>query len=475
MLRPLNDRKMKKPPFLPLSEADAREFFPRGLEYNPPARGVWNIVHMGLLIPEGHQIYVCAQGCLRGVTLTVAETGDMDRLSWVSLSEEDMFDGTLESDVTDGVSEVIEKLPYRPRAVLIFLSCMHLFAGADYEVILADLRDRYPDIDFVDCYMTPTMRETFSPVVWLTKRMYSLVKPLSQEPRSVSIIGCDRPLDEESELIRIIKQNGFTLRDLTRCTSYDEFMQLGESFLDITCLPTAVQGARELAERTGARHLHLRRSFLPENIRAMLGELCDALGVPLPDLDENERRAEEALAHAAALLGGTPVAIDYTAVTRPFELALLLSRRGFNVQHIICDALGEDGEAFEQLKKERPHITLWSSANPNMATFADEPHDATLAIGQKAAWFFATDNFVDIIQNGDLSGFVGLRKLAALIEDAHRTPKDRRTVIQHKGWHCFFDPRERRQAASQLCDVPDSPRDTVGVRGSGGGFIMLSA
>ena len=46
--------------------------FRSGLEYGAPARGPWNIVHVGMLIPESHQIYVCAQGCLRGVVLTAA-------------------------------------------------------------------------------------------------------------------------------------------------------------------------------------------------------------------------------------------------------------------------------------------------------------------------------------------------------------------------------------------------------------------
>ena len=40
--------------------------FESGLEYNPPTRGVWNIVHTGMLIPESRQIFVCAQGCLTG-------------------------------------------------------------------------------------------------------------------------------------------------------------------------------------------------------------------------------------------------------------------------------------------------------------------------------------------------------------------------------------------------------------------------
>ena len=30
--------------------------FESGLEYNPPTRGVWNIVHTGMLIPESRQI-----------------------------------------------------------------------------------------------------------------------------------------------------------------------------------------------------------------------------------------------------------------------------------------------------------------------------------------------------------------------------------------------------------------------------------
>ena len=45
--------------------------FPQGLEFNSPAHGCWNIVHTGMLIPEAHQIYVCADNCMRGVVLTL--------------------------------------------------------------------------------------------------------------------------------------------------------------------------------------------------------------------------------------------------------------------------------------------------------------------------------------------------------------------------------------------------------------------
>ena len=58
--------------------------FAPGLEYAAPARGMWNIVHTGMLVPEAHQIFVCAEGCLRGVVLTAAEMGASDRFSTIA-------------------------------------------------------------------------------------------------------------------------------------------------------------------------------------------------------------------------------------------------------------------------------------------------------------------------------------------------------------------------------------------------------
>ena len=78
-----------RPPSVKLGDAQRGDFFAGGLEYNPPARGVWNIVHTGMLIPECHEIFACAQGCLRGVILTAAEMNAIERMSWISVSEQD--------------------------------------------------------------------------------------------------------------------------------------------------------------------------------------------------------------------------------------------------------------------------------------------------------------------------------------------------------------------------------------------------
>ena len=66
--------------------------FVSGLEYGAPARGVWNIVHIGMLIPGAHQIYVCAGNCLRGVVLTAAEMNAQSRFSTITIKENNVLD-----------------------------------------------------------------------------------------------------------------------------------------------------------------------------------------------------------------------------------------------------------------------------------------------------------------------------------------------------------------------------------------------
>ena len=75
---------------IPIKDAVFPAPFKEGLEYSSPARGTWNIVHTGMLIPQSHQIFVCAQGCLRGVVLTAAEMNALDRYSAVMIREENV-------------------------------------------------------------------------------------------------------------------------------------------------------------------------------------------------------------------------------------------------------------------------------------------------------------------------------------------------------------------------------------------------
>ena len=431
-------QKRSRPRSVLIKDADVNALFESGLEYNPPARGMWNIVHTGMLIPGAHQIFACAQGCLRGVILTAAEMFALDRLSWISVSEEDMFDGTLESDIIDGVCDILNKLGKRPPVVLLYLSCIHLFAGCDFDVIIDELDSRFPDISFVDCYMTPTMRQTVTPVMKMSAQLYGGLKPCPINKKKIGIVGNDRPTDPDSELIRIIKDNGYEICDITNCDTYEEYLSLSEAFMNISYIPTGVLAGDELERRFGAAHLHLAARYDADALKDNYKRLCDTLcvNVPVQLIADYALKADKALDNAHEVIGDTPVAVDYTAVTRPFEFSRLLCEHGFNVKYIVADSAAGEEESFEWLRSNRPDIGIYSAVNVNMLDIADETHEHILAVGQKAAYYFATDNFVNIVVNGGYYGFEGIAKIAALMIDAYTTPKDRREVLKLKGLGC---------------------------------------
>jgi nitrogenase molybdenum-iron protein alpha/beta subunit len=238
--------------------------------------------------------------------------------------------------------------------------------------------------------------------------------------------------------VKIIRKSGKILRDITYCKTYDEYLEMAQSAVNITYIPTAKTAGEVLERRLGAKHLYLPASFDFEEIRENYKKLCDTIGVEVPDFSQEEMLAKKALETALQKIGSTAVAVDFTAVTRPFGFAKMLCEHGFNVEYIVADVISEeDKSAFEWLKQNRPKIILCSAVNTQMQFWENEKNGKNiLAVGQKAAYYMATDNFVNIVSNGGYYGFSGICAIAELMVDAYLNPKDRRTVIQRKGLGC---------------------------------------
>ena len=414
--------------------------FISGLEYSSPARGTWNIVHTGMLIPEAHEIFVCAAGCLRGVVLTAAEMNASERFSTVAVRDRDLLEGDMEELIIEGVSDIINKLTNRgkrPPAVLVYTSCVHHFSGCDIMAAYAELRSRFPDIDFTDCYMNPIMRKSgLTPDQLMRSRLYSLLKPREKDPDAIAIIGNDLPTDEESDIVQIIRASGKKLYEITSCRTYEEYQQMAEASLYISYYPPAKAGGDELAKRLGGRHIYLPFSLGYEEIAKNLDALCDAIGAEKPDHAAKKAECQAALKTALAVVGQTPIAIDYTALPRPLGLARLLLDSGFNVKRVYADGFtGEEKADFEYLKQNYPGLMLHATVHANMR-FAEETGESWLAIGQKAAYFTDTDNFVNIIEGGGMYGCEAITKLCSLMIEAFREKKPMRELVQIKGQGC---------------------------------------
>ncbi|MBE6404176.1 MAG: nitrogenase [Lentisphaerae bacterium] len=425
---------------LPIAETEFPQPFTAELEFNAPARGMWNIVHTGMLIPQSHQIFVCAQGCLRGVILTAAEMNAMDRMSFVTVEESDLFNGRLESNVIEGTSAILSEMPLKSRAVLLFLSCVQLFAGCDMSVIYRELRERFPEVDFIECLMHPTMRKSgLTPDAFMRKQLYAPLKENTPvRENCVNIIGNDRVTAASSELIQILKTNGFCVRDIAACRDYDEYLAMAESLYNISYYPTARAGNEFLCRRLQRKFLHLPLSYSFEEIAENYKILGSSLNVNI-DTTEFRKSAEKALHDARNVIGDMPVVIDYTATLRNLSLARLLLENGFNVKRIYTDVMIPEEKAdFEFLQKKYPELMIYPTLHPAMRFAIKTPGtgDEFLAIGQKAACFTGTRHLVNIVSGGGWYGFDGITQMCKALITARNTLSDTEKLIQLKGWGC---------------------------------------
>ena len=447
MLKRVGDREFPGKTEVFIKEASFPVPFQPGLEFNSPAHGNWNIVHTGMLVPEAQQIYVCADNCMRGVVLTAAEMNAADRFSFVIVEEKDLLGGNLEDVTIEGVTDVLKRLDKKPKAVLLFTVCLHHFLGSDLDRIYGELEKRFPEIFFMRCFMDPIMQKTGpTPDQKLRLAMYDAVQERKADPKCVTVLGSDFALDEGSDICRILKKNEILLREIPTCETWEDYQNLGEGSLILNCYPAGKFGAEKQAERLGRPFLYLPGSFDYGEIQEQEEKLLGMLGqqnnrktgkINGLDIEKEIRECEEALSHAHQIIGDTPIAVDYLFHPRPLGLTKLLLTHGFQVQSVFLDSISpEEKEVFFWLKENYPELKLISTVRPEMRVRTRQQSEKILAIGQKAAWFTGSRNFVNMVQGGGLWGFDGIRRTAQLIVEAFNEEKDPEYLIVRKGWGC---------------------------------------
>lgn len=462
----------KNIPSVKISEAKFPAPFVSGLEYGAPARGTWNIVHVGMLIPGAHQIFVCAQGCLRGVVLTAAEMNASDRFSTIAIRENNVLDGDMEELIIEGVTDILERLPEYPPAVLIYTSCIHHFMGSDLNYVYKVLRERYPQIDFTDCYMNPIMRKSgLTPDQTMRRQLYSLLKVNSNRNKRIHIAGSDFALDKNSELYQILSNAEYDICEVAGCKTYEEYQNLSNCEYVITTFPAAKVAGDYLEKKFGQKHIYLPASFSYEKIDENLMKILKILNKKRESEDndtgdvdvffekhdvlrqdeyvsniennihdfikEKREKCEEALMKTKELIGDTEIQIDFTAFPFMLSLTKLLVTHGFHVTRLYTDSfVGEEKEIYQWLQEHAPEIEIYPTVHAFMRVLDRKSKEKVLAIGQKAAYFAGTQYFVNIVEGGGFWGYEAMIRLTELMCEAFENPKDTKGLIQIKGMGC---------------------------------------
>ena len=425
------------PSVMEAGNTSSTALFSSKLEFNPPAHGPWNIVHIGMLIPEAHQVYVCAINCMRGVVLTAAEMGARERFSCVVLKEEDLTRGTVEHVTLEGITDALHKLPQLPPCVIVFPVCTHHFLGVSMARVYAELERRFPSVDFIRAFMDPIMNSRLTPDVRLRDVMHNVLEQGEPNEHLVAHLGSDFALDENCELRQMVAESGHVLASIHDCTRYQDFKDLGRAGTLLATYPNAKRGLDHAAARLERRALYLPSSFDYTEICEQHAVLAEALGTQAPDAAPLIAACDAELEQTRALVGDAPIALDAAAHPRPLGLARLLIAHGFRVSEVYLDVVSpEDAPALDWLRTNSPHVQLSAIVAPELRVASRVRQEQTLAIGPKAAWFCGTDRFVNIVEGGGLWGFAGICTLARLMREAWETPKDTRDLVPRKGLGC---------------------------------------
>ena len=443
---------------IPVGRASFPAPFTAGLEFNAPVHETWNIVHIGMLMPQSHQIYICSDNCMRGVVMTAAEMNAMDRFSCVVLEEVDLHAGNLEDITLEGVTDVLEKIRRRkgedqmPRAVIVFPVCLHHFVGCDMGYVYRQLEERFPDITFIRGWMDPIMQKTGpTPDQKLRKAMMDILEKPSVKSGGTALLGDIYALDPECELMKLILASdlkhgtGSVPLQIQDCRTLSGYKSLALRDVLITRSPLASMSVRQTARRIGGKALYLPAAAGYEEIAEMIREAAEVLGVSCEeagiDIEREQAECSKALSELLRLVGNTPIAVDAVSLQRPLGFARLLLEHGFSVREIYLDAVSpEEEQDFEWLKTNAPEVLLCSTIHTNGRLLHSErlgeDHRGFLAIGPKAAWYCGTEHFVNMIDYAGMWGYTGIRKTAALMEDAYLNAKVTRDLVPRKGLGC---------------------------------------
>ena len=418
-----------------IGDAEFPKPFVNGLEFNAPVHGTWNIVHIGFRIPEAHQIYICADNCLRGVVMTAAEMGELGRFSSVVLEEDDMtHSGRIEETTVEGVTDCLNKLAKIPSVVIIFPVCVHRFMGCDIGYIYKQLEERFPDVKFVRGFMDPVMQKRgTTPDQRLRRAMSEIIPEMPADCDTVAFAGSDMPA-VHNDFKMVLEFNHKTVKDTADCKTLDEYLSIGSSSLFICQYPAGLMATQTITKRLNRKYIYAPLSFGFDTIKDEL--TSSGLDIPEGFIDNGIKTCIDEVNKLKELIKDTPVAIDYTVAPKPLSLARFLLDNGINVKTVYLDGIdGSEEEDFGYLKTNYPDLILHSTIHVSDRRPV-RSSEKVLAVGQKAAWFEGTEYFVNMIEGGGLYGFEGITEFIRLMEDAFVNAKDLRDIVPRKGLGC---------------------------------------
>jgi hypothetical protein len=390
------------------------------LQYSPPSHGDWGIVRVAALVPESHMLFVCPSACGRHGALGAIRQGFKDRLSYIYIDRSEIIRGYAET-IKSHIPRLLEMLPKRPKAMMIYVSCLDDLIGTDLGGMCAELETEHCGIHFRVGHMNPISLDDKAPPALTTQAaMFSFLETFSGDRRGINLIGNLTAVPRENELYAFLDHCGVApVRHISDYNTFDGFGAMAKSAANLVLSPIASLAAREMERKHGQPFLPMFVSYDLDEIAECYRKLADFLKRGA-DFDFSRRKSEAERETAAALreIGNTPIAVS--GVLKPYELAAALLKYGFNVVSVMSDdVIPPDRAAYEGLCACGTGIRAYLPRSPANISLRAECEDA-LALGFEAAYITGSRHIANVNGDHGMFGYDGVTRLMRILIDAKR-------------------------------------------------------
>ncbi|MBR0139782.1 MAG: hypothetical protein IJM17_05790 [Firmicutes bacterium] len=391
--------------------------------YCHPYHGGWDVARIALDIPESRILLVCPVSCARIICLNAVKYDYKDRINVLALTEDDIVSGAYEQKTVEAACRVLEDVSPRPKALILYVSCIDAMLGNDHSFQCEEIMERFPGVNCFVLKMCPITRYSGDlPLVALQRDMYAALPDLPKaeadgtgavlkRENTVAFIGTNIALSEDNELVSIIKSAGLRPLHIQASDSYGDFLAVRKASLVMSLMPFGSSAAKLLKERFGIPFIPYFAKYDLVSIRKTVKDLCEAIDAPIPDMDAMEKETMDILRKTAEAVGDTELIIDSTATLFPDALRDTLKAAGFKIASVLSD----------DAARTAPDVDSGSINVPRARSYGAR-RDA-IAIGMVASSFEGTTKSVDIFYDSGDWGHQGLRSLAGRILEASKDPK----------------------------------------------------
>ena len=425
------------------------------LHYSSPANGDRGIVRAGMLVPDSVELFVCPFACGRHGSISAVKENLKHRLFYLFVEQEDIVNGYDDLIVT-AVGDLLETIEYRPKVLMVFVSCLDDLVGTDHEALMETLTGLYPDIKFRSCHMNPIAKGSkCPPAISIQNNIYGLLDTREEMDNGINCIGSFVPISKDSELNMILKKHGFgEMRHIANYKTFEEYQNMGKSCCNMLITPVGKQAVEQMEEKHGTPYIYIPISYRIEKIESdyvkleafleeVKNENKDKINMFAADYDDVEtleltlsrykKEALEAVERAKTAVGDTPIIVDYSAARSPFGLARALLEYGFNVIRIQApECIGIDKENLDWILEHNPQVEVLPSQHHKVVRRENQMPES-ISIGIDGAYIAGSKYVVDQFDDEGSFGFHGVTVLMNKLAHALEEEVDLKSMIHEYG------------------------------------------